>query len=51
MDCQYFALCTNEAEWMIPNPMVGDVPTCQRCADKYVALGGALDNATRIDGK
>jgi hypothetical protein len=35
-------LCTNAAVVAIAHPVLGDVPTCQSCADKYVALGGEL---------
>lgn len=40
MDCQYFALCTNPAIGTLPNPIIGDVPTCRRCAEKMARLGG-----------
>ena len=32
--CQWFALCTNDAEGIVKHPILGDVPTCTRCADK-----------------
>lgn len=38
--CGYFAFCTNVAEGTIPHPILGDVPTCQRCADR---VGLALE--------
>ncbi len=30
--CQWFALCTNEAVTYVEHPVIGPVPTCQRCA-------------------
>lgn len=35
--CQYFALCDNPAEGVVPNPILGNVPCCQRCADRVGA--------------
>lgn len=32
--CQWFALCDHEAVGVVAHPILGDVPTCQRCADK-----------------
>ncbi len=32
--CEWWALCTNEAVTTEPHPILGDVPICQRCADK-----------------
>lgn len=32
--CRYFALCENEAVGTVPNPALGLVPCCQRCADR-----------------
>lgn len=29
--CQWFALCDHEAEWLVPHPILGLVPTCDRC--------------------
>lgn len=40
-ECQWFLLCDNEATVQIEHPILPDVPACQRCADKYVELGGA----------
>jgi len=37
--CQWYALCINEATTVIPHPILGDVPTCERCANKYERLG------------
>ena len=36
--CMYFANCDRDAVTTVPNPVVGDVPSCQRCAD--FAQGG-----------
>lgn len=35
--CRYFALCDREAVGTLVNPVIGLVPTCQRCADKVGA--------------
>ena len=32
--CEWFALCRNESVGTVPHPVLGDVPICQRCADK-----------------
>ncbi len=32
--CEYFALCDREAVGTVPNPVLGPVPCCQRCADR-----------------
>jgi hypothetical protein len=36
--CQYFMLCAEPAVTSVPNPVLGDVPTCAKCADKYHRL-------------
>lgn len=33
--CQWYALCTNTAVGVVKHPILGNVPTCQRCADKH----------------
>lgn len=33
--CEYYALCTNQAEGVIEHPILGNVPACKRCADKH----------------
>jgi hypothetical protein len=33
--CQYFLRCTNEAVTTIPNPIIGEVRACQKCAEFY----------------
>lgn len=35
MICQWFLLCTNPADGVVPHPVLGDVPCCLRCARKY----------------
>jgi hypothetical protein len=30
--CQWFLRCTNEATGTTPHPILGEVPTCDRCA-------------------
>jgi len=32
--CQWFAYCDERAEILVAHPVLGDVPTCTRCADK-----------------
>lgn len=39
--CQWFALCTNGAVAEVPHPVLGAVPTCQRCIDQHKLLGEA----------
>lgn len=31
--CLWFAACDSEAAGTVEHPVLGDVPTCQRCAD------------------
>lgn len=33
--CEWYALCDNPADGMVSHPILGEVPTCQRCADKH----------------
>ena len=33
--CEYFLKCTNPATTTVPNPVLGPVPACKRCADFY----------------
>jgi hypothetical protein len=35
MKCEWYALCENESVGFVWHPVLGDVPTCQRCADKH----------------
>ena len=44
MQCQTFILCSNEATTTIRNPVVGDVPCCQRCKDKMFCIALKLNN-------
>lgn len=32
--CEWFALCTNEATYLEPHPILGHVPICDRCLTK-----------------
>lgn len=32
--CQWFAMCDQEADRLIIFPILGDIPTCARCAEK-----------------
>lgn len=43
--CQWFALCENEATTTRPHPILGDVPICQRCDEKVARI----EAATRRD--
>lgn len=33
--CRYYALCNYQADGTTAHPILGPVPTCQRCADKH----------------
>lgn len=33
--CEWYALCDREAIGTTKHPIIGDVPICQRCADKH----------------
>jgi hypothetical protein len=35
--CQWFALCDNPATHDEPHPILGTVPTCDRCGEWIVA--------------
>ena len=32
--CMWFAACDNPATGTTPHPILGDVPTCDRCAER-----------------
>lgn len=34
MTCRWFALCDREADGVVEHPVLGDVPTCKRCANR-----------------
>ena len=36
--CQWFALCENPPTTTLPHPVLGNVPCCNRCADKITRL-------------
>lgn len=40
--CEWFALCDHDAIGVTPHPILGDVPICQRCADKLDIPIGVL---------
>lgn len=54
--CEWYALCDREAVGYVWHPILGDVPCCQRCADKHgltLTTGSAnasLDRAIRDAG-
>lgn len=33
--CEWYAMCANPAVGTTPHPVLGDVPICQRCADRH----------------
>lgn len=33
--CAWYALCDHGADGTVSHPVLGDVPTCRRCADKH----------------
>ncbi len=35
MICEWYLLCDHDAVGTTPHPVLGDVPICQRCADKH----------------
>lgn len=34
MICEWFLFCENPADGTVHHPFIGDVPTCNRCAEK-----------------
>lgn len=36
--CRFFALCTGAATTTVPNPILGDVPCCAKCAKWYADM-------------
>lgn len=42
--CEWFLLCDNPAVTTQSHPVLGDVPICQRCADKYRSLASSREN-------
>jgi hypothetical protein len=35
--CRWFALCANRATGVVPHPVLGSVPVCDRCRDRRSA--------------
>lgn len=33
--CEWYALCTNQANGHVSHPILGAVPTCLRCKDRH----------------
>jgi hypothetical protein len=33
--CKWYLLCTNPADGVVKHPILGNVPTCTRCAEKH----------------
>lgn len=33
--CEWYALCPNPADGVVAHAVLGEVPTCQRCADRF----------------
>jgi hypothetical protein len=33
--CEWYARCDHPAEGTVTHPIMGGVPTCQRCADRH----------------
>ena len=33
--CRWYALCDNAADGYVEHPILGDVPTCERCASRH----------------
>lgn len=44
--CEWFLLCDNQAVGTVAHPILGSVPTCQRCANK-LGLTFEADEARR----
>lgn len=45
--CEWFALCDREADHLVRHPILGDVPTCERCVEKLNLRDAVV--ATRAD--
>ena len=35
MMCEWYALCDNPPAGTVTHPILGEVPTCTRCANKH----------------
>lgn len=52
MRCLWYAACDNEAVIFVKHPIIGNVPTCRRCADKHDLKGDpVLGHSTLQDAK
>ena len=49
MNCNWFLKCTNEATVLIPHPLLGDVPACDRCAAMALGGDGDISNLKKMD--
>lgn len=38
--CRWYAMCDHVAIGTISHPILGDIPICRRCFDKYARIGG-----------
>lgn len=48
MICEWFLLCANEASVLVPHPILGEVPTCTRCVEKFDLEGQPMTDALGI---
>lgn len=49
MRCEWFALCDHEAVGHVIHPVLGPVPTCQRCVDKLDLSVYEVELLKRLD--
>jgi hypothetical protein len=49
MMCEWFAMCKNEATTNVPHPILGTVPTCDRCCTKMDLEGTTLGEVSSED--
>ena len=48
-DCRQYAMCSQVPIGTIKHPILGDVPACARCVERYVTLGGKRSDFTLAD--